>query len=101
MNLLKNLFTAGSSAPDIRSLIENGARIVDVRSPQEFAGGHNPGALNIPLPQISNRISELKKISGPIILCCASGMRSGTATKRLKQQGFEEVYNGGSWMNLE
>lgn len=77
----------------------NQTTIVDVRTPQEFMGGHVPGSINIPLQEIQLRIDEIKVLPQPIILCCASGARSGQATTFLKTRGFE-CENGGSWINV-
>lgn len=74
--------------------------IIDVRSQAEFAGGHVAGSKNIPLQEIPNKLDELKAISGEIILCCASGNRSGQAMMFLKQNGFNNVHNGGGWMDV-
>jgi rhodanese-related sulfurtransferase len=45
-------------------------------------------------------MAKLKK-DKPIITCCASGMRSGSAKAMLQSNGFAQVYNGGSWTNLK
>lgn len=74
--------------------------IVDVRTPQEFRGGHVDGSTNIPLDRIGVEINKLKETGKPIILCCASGGRSGSATSLLKQHGVE-AYNGGGWASLK
>lgn len=74
--------------------------IIDVRTPEEFTGGNVAGSLNIPLHEIQDRHEELKQIGGPIILCCASGGRSGQATAYLKQHGID-CENGGSWSNVK
>ena len=58
-------------------LKEKKGTIVDVRSPEEFMGGNVVGSINIPLQEIPQRLEELKTLSQPLILCCASGMRSG------------------------
>jgi phage shock protein E len=78
---------------------ENKATIVDVRTPGEFLGGHVAGSMNIPLQDIQARLADLKTLVGPLILCCASGGRSGQATYFLSQQGIE-CYNGGSWLDV-
>ncbi len=72
--------------------------IVDVRSPEEFMGGHVAGSINIPLNEITQHLEELKKMKS-IVLCCASGGRSGQATMFLKQNGIE-CSNGGSWTDV-
>lgn len=73
--------------------------IVDVRTPGEFMGGSVAGSINIPLQEISNRMEELKNLKQPLVLCCASGNRSGQATQFLSQQGIE-CCNGGSWLDV-
>ncbi len=75
------------------------ATIIDVRTVAEFYGGSASGAINIPLSEIQQRIDEIKAIETPIILCCASGNRSGQATAFLKSQGIE-CSNGGSWLDV-
>ena len=69
--------------------------IVDVRTPGEFVGGHVAGSVNIPLNEVVSRIDELKKMQ-PMVLCCASGGRSGQAADYLTDQGLD-VVNGGGW----
>lgn len=78
---------------------ENLGTIVDVRSYSEFMGGHAAGAINIALNQIPERIEEIKQLKTPLILCCASGNRSGQAQHFLSQYGIE-CYNGGSWLDV-
>lgn len=73
--------------------------IIDVRTPGEYMGGHVAGSINIPLNELPERIAELKKMSQPLLLCCASGMRSSQATRFLTEQGVRCV-NGGSWMDV-
>ena len=75
------------------------AIIIDVRSEGEFQQGHVKGSINMPLPTITGQIHKIKGMKKPVVLCCASGMRSGSATSILKSAGVE-CYNGGSWMNL-
>ncbi len=80
-------------------LIKSGeATIVDVRTPSEFMGGHVNGSINIPLQEISARLTEFKKMKN-IVLCCASGNRSGQAAAYLKQNGIE-CKNAGSWLEV-
>ena len=77
----------------------NNKTIVDVRTPGEFMGGHVAGSINIPLQEIQQRLDEVKSLKQPIVLCCASGNRSGQATMFLKSVGLD-CENGGSWMNV-
>lgn len=83
----------------VPSLLDQGGQIVDVRSKGEFLVAHKDGSTNIPLESLKNRMSELDNTK-PIILCCASGSRSGLAKRLLLAKGFENVYNAGSWNSL-
>lgn len=85
---------------DLREVAANGAIILDVRTKNEFQGGHIKGAVNIPLQVLQSNLSKLKK-DKPIITCCASGMRSASARGILKSNGYTEVYNGGGWNSLQ
>jgi rhodanese-related sulfurtransferase len=78
---------------------EKQGTIVDVRTPSEFMGGNVAGSINIPLQEIQQRMDELKNLNKPLVLCCASGNRSGQATDYLSQQGIE-CCNGGSWLDV-
>jgi phage shock protein E len=83
---------------ELPDLIEKGAVVVDVRSQSEFLQGSRPGSVNIPLNEMSSRYKDLDK-NKTVILCCASGARSGMAVGILKKNGFSRVVNAGSWMN--
>jgi rhodanese-related sulfurtransferase len=97
MGIFNSLF--GNKSAKIKDYMERGAIIVDVRSKGEYDSGAIPGSKNIPLQQIAIKASELKKLNKPIIACCASGMRSGSAASILKTKGIEAM-NGGGWMSL-
>ena len=97
MGLLNNLF---GSKTDFQALVNDGAIILDVRSRGEYARGHAKGAINIPVNELGGRIEELRKKDKPIITCCASGMRSGSAKSLLKSRGLE-AYNGGPWQKVD
>ena len=77
----------------------SGFTIVDVRSPMEFQGGHVAGSINIPLNEVPERVEEFAKMPKPILLCCASGNRSGQAAGFLRAKGIE-CENGGGWMEV-
>ena len=89
----------GIQSVDYSELMSRGAVIVDVRTKGEYAGGHIKGSMNIPLDRLQSDYKKLKKDS-PVITCCASWMRSGSAKGFLKGKGFE-VVNGGSWSGLQ
>ncbi len=70
------------------------AQVVDVREADEFAGGHLPEARNIPAGKLADRVGEIEKFKDrPLILCCASGIRSGKACEQLKKAGFTRLYS--------
>ena len=77
-------------------LKKQGALLIDVRSAAEFAGGNAPGTINIPLQELGSRLREIPQ-SSPVVLCCASGTRSGMAKLLLKKNGYAQVYNVGTW----
>ncbi len=84
---------------NIEELIKTGkATIIDVRTPEEFMGGHVAGSINIPLNEIPDKLDELKEMEN-IVLCCASGNRSGRASMFLKQNKID-CLDGGSWMDV-
>ncbi len=74
--------------------IKAGATVVDVRTPGEYQTGAYPGAVNIPVQELDRRMGELRK-DRPIVVYCASGMRSASAERLLRARGFTDVVNGG------
>jgi len=99
LNSIRRLLGLGPQM-DLGELIRNGAMVIDVRSPAEYAAGHGKGSINIPLDSLKKRIPALKK-DVAVITCCASGLRSKVAKSILKSNGIKEVYNGGSWHKLK
>lgn len=97
MGLLNILF--GNKTKKIQDFKNRGAIVIDVRSKAEYDLGAIPGSKNIPLQIIPNKLSEIKKLNKPVILCCASGMRSGSASGILRSNGIEAM-NGGGWFGL-
>jgi rhodanese-related sulfurtransferase len=97
--LLKKIFSGGNEALD--QALAQGALIVDVRTPQEFSSGNVPGSVNIPLQVIGGKLQDIKKKANgkTVVVCCASGMRSGSAKTILAQEGIP-VVNGGSWFSV-
>jgi rhodanese-related sulfurtransferase len=68
--------------------------LVDVRTQEEFAEGHVPGAVNIPVDQLSKRISELEAHkTSDLYLICRSGGRSARARDMLLEAGFDHPIN--------
>src|SRR5690348_2895708 len=98
LNFLKNLFMKDN--PAIKIALEKGAVIIDVRSADEFRGGHIDGSKNIPLIEIRQQLDMIRKWNKPVITVCLSGSRSAVAKSVLTEAGIE-AYNGGSWYNLK
>lgn len=99
MDKLKNRLKICMDPSDINmeqmeTLIKQGAIVIDVRSPQEFAEGHIPGAICIPEYNIQREIrNKVPNINSLIIVYCDSGVRSKNAQKRLQKMGYKQVYN--------
>ena len=74
-------------------LVADGAKVVDVRTPQEFASGHVPGAINIPYEEIARRAAEIGPASTPVVLYCRTGRRSGIAAEALQKAGYSKLYD--------
>jgi len=100
LELIKQLFGIGPKA-DFAELVRQGAIIMDVRTKNEFVGGHIKRSVNIPVNMLSNNLTRFKDKDKAIITCCATGMRSGSAKSILKSKGYTQVYNGGSWNGLQ
>jgi rhodanese-related sulfurtransferase len=83
----------------VPGLLKQGGQIIDVRTKDEFTTAHKDGSINIPLEVLENRIKKLDK-NKPIILCCASGGRSGSAKRTFQANGFTNVHNAGGWRSL-
>lgn len=98
MNILQQLFGRGPSV-DLGGIIKEGALLVDVRTPGEFASGHVKGSVNIPLDKLSSQLSKLKNQKN-IVVFCQSGGRSSQAKTILERSGFTNVVNGGGWNNV-
>ena len=84
------------SAEQARTLVEGGARLVDVRSPAEFDEGHIEGAVNIPVDALGERKDELEPREQPVVVYCRSGARSHRAKQQLEAAGFTQVHNLGA-----
>jgi phage shock protein E len=95
MNILQKLFGA-APVQNLQEAIAQGALLVDVRSPGEFAQGHVKGSVNIPVETVANNIQQFKNHPA-IIVFCRSGNRSSMAKSILEQHGFTNVINAGTW----
>jgi len=90
---LVNRQLAGASVGTLQAtrLINDGAVVVDVREPAEFAAGHLANSRNIPLAEVGNRVAELPA-GKPLVVLCASGSRSARAAAVLRKAGRADVF---------
>lgn len=84
----------------VKDMIDAGARIVDVRTPDEFADEAYPGAVNIPVGNLQARLAELEPKDKPLVVYCASGARSAMAAQILKAAGWKDVVNAGGLYDM-
>lgn len=96
---LKKIFADDSTA--LVDALRQGASIIDVRSADEFSSGSVAGAINIAHTDISKAKKIIAKLNQPIIVCCASGMRSSMAMQDLNKMGFDQVINGKTWNRVQ
>ncbi|MGD0836282.1 MAG: rhodanese-like domain-containing protein [Polyangia bacterium] len=98
--VLKRLLGGGKVASSIvKQKLESGAIIIDVRTPDEFRDGAYPGAKNIPLSDLGRRLGEIPK-DRPVVLYCASGARSSSAARAMRQAGYADVINAGGLADM-
>lgn len=83
----------------LKEAIANGAFLVDVRTPAEFAGGSVKGAVNIPLDRIQSQLAKFKDKKS-VVVFCRSGGRSSQAKSILERNQVPNVINGGTWQNV-
>lgn len=95
MGFFGNIFGSKNNEA-LATLVNNGAFLVDVRSPSEFASGNVKGSTNIPLDEVKSKLAKFKGKEN-IVVFCRSGNRSGQAKAILEQNGFANVTNGGTW----
>lgn len=81
-----SLQTATVSPADLRGALD-GARLVDVRTPGEYAAGRIPGSHNVPLPDLPRHAAALARRGGELVVICQSGARSGQAAGILREAG--------------
>lgn len=91
------LLAGQASSKEARRLVnEEGALLLDVRTPEEFASGHLPGAVNVPVDQLPRRLDEVGSKDKPVVVYCRSGRRSAIAAETLQGGGFQSVHDLGA-----
>lgn len=93
---------AGDTGQAALTAVQGGALLVDVRTAEEFATGHLPGAINISHGEIVEGLTALNTAkSTEVVLYCRSGNRSGMATSSLAEAGFSNAMNAGGYSSLK
>lgn len=87
-----------ASSEDIERILRQGATVVDIRSHEEYAAGHLPGSIHIPLPDLLHNLANIPK-DRPVVTCNAEDALSATAAEILSAHGFK-AYDGGGWKRL-
>lgn len=96
--IFKNVFGQNDNS-QLSEIVKNGAFLVDVPTPLEFAAGSVKGAVNIPLDNIEGQLAKFKNKKN-IVVFCRSGSRSSFAKNILERNGIQNVTNGGTWQNV-
>lgn len=73
---------------EVRRLVASGARLLDVRTAGEFASGHLPGAVLLPVDQLAGRLGSVGPKDRPVVVYCHSGLRSARAATLLRRAGY-------------
>lgn len=84
----------------LKEMISEGALLVDVRTPEEFAEGHVKNSINIPVGDVMNNLDQFADQSS-IIVYCRSGNRSEMAKSLLQASGIQNVVNAGTWQHVD
>lgn len=84
------LQTATVTPAELRGALD-GARLLDVRTPGEFAAGRIPGSVNVPLPDLAPHAEAIAKRGGELVLVCQSGARAGQAADILRGAGHPKA----------
>ena len=79
--------------------------MIDVRTADEFAGGHVPNAVNIPVQDFDSHLKDVDKLvasdhTKPVVVYCAAGKRAAKANAALDAAGYSQVVNGGGFDDL-
>lgn len=78
-----------------RTLVAQGATLLDVRSPGEYSSGHIDGAINVPVGELESQLAKIPK-DRPVVVYCASGIRSSRAASALREAGYKDVHDLGA-----
>jgi phage shock protein E len=97
LDFFKKLFSSNNE--ELKTIVNEGAFLVDVRSKAEYDSGNVKGSANIPLDQIQQNITKFKNKKN-VVVFCRSGMRASQAKAILQQNGISNVMNAGTWQKV-
>ena len=97
---------AGKDPETAKRLVREGAVVIDVRTPDEYQGGHLANAASIPVDEIGARVADVEKLvngdrTKPVVVYCSKGGRAAKAKQVLEDAGFQRVVNGGGLDDLQ
>ena len=93
--VIENRLYRNATTAELQAQVEQGASlcVIDVRTPQEWAGGHIEGALHIPVDEVQKRLHEIPRHGKRMYLICAAGGRSSAAADFLANRGYLNVFS--------
>ncbi|OBT13384.1 sulfurtransferase [Vibrio sp. UCD-FRSSP16_10] len=100
LSFLSSTALASERAQTAWQWVEQGAVVIDVRTPQEFAAGHLDNAINIPVSELSQTDLSFLNKGDHVVVYCRSGNRSANAEQLLLTEGYKHVHNGGGLQEM-
>lgn len=86
---------SASPGAEAKRRVAAGAKLIDVRTPAEFAAGHIEGAVNIPVADFEKRLAEIGDTNTSVVVYCRSGNRTKAAMAALKRAGYKDTFDLG------
>ena len=88
--------TSNLTRAEAHAMVASGAKLVDVRTVDEYAEKHPEPAINIPVDEIGKRAHEIGPMTTTVIVYCHTGLRAAIAANTLRKAGYQRVYNLGA-----
>lgn len=93
-------FLFGTGKNSIKTALQNGAVIIDVRTVHEYDQGRIKGSINIPTDRLASSVERIRQFKKPVVFCGRYGAESSAAVRLMKKNGMKEIYDGGNWEKL-
>ncbi|MBN8675402.1 MAG: rhodanese-like domain-containing protein [Chitinophagales bacterium] len=93
-------FLFGTGKNSIKTALQNGAVIIDVRTVHEYDQGRIKGSINIPTDRLASSVERIRQFKKPVVFCGRYGAESSAAVRFMKKNGMKEIYDGGNWEKL-